>query len=98
MSVAAPMRITPPAVSRPTRPRLRRRRLRRPSLWTRRRQQGYQELPLFPLNVVLFPQMPLPLHIFEERYKILINRCLQEGAPFGVVQLTEGAAEATTKS
>src|SRR5262245_43286967 len=42
-------------------------------------------LPLFPLDVVLFPQMALPLHIFEERYKEMIGYCLQEQAPFGVL-------------
>jgi len=51
------------------------------------------EMPLFPLNVVLFPQMPLPLHVFEERYKEMVNRCIHEGIPFGVVLITEGAAE-----
>ena len=51
------------------------------------------EMPLFPLNVVLFPHMPLPLHIFEERYKEMVNRCLAESIPFGVVLITEGAAE-----
>lgn len=43
------------------------------------------ELPLFPLNTVLFPGMPLPLHIFEERYKQMIRLCLDEERPFGVV-------------
>ncbi|PYX87960.1 MAG: ATP-dependent protease La domain-containing protein, partial [Acidobacteria bacterium] len=33
-------------------------------------------LPLFPLDVVLFPGTPLPLHIFEPRYKELIAECL----------------------
>jgi Lon protease-like protein len=42
-------------------------------------------IPLFPLNVVLFPGMMLPLHIFEERYKMMINECLTKGDPFGVV-------------
>jgi len=42
-------------------------------------------LPLFPLNVVLFPEMVLPLHIFEERYKEMIRECLRETDPFGVV-------------
>lgn len=51
------------------------------------------ELPLFPLNTVLFPGMPLPLHIFEERYKEMINYCLREGKPFGVVLISEGVAE-----
>lgn len=42
-------------------------------------------IPLFPLNVVLFPGMMLPLHIFEDRYKIMIKECLTTGQPFGVV-------------
>jgi Lon protease-like protein len=42
-------------------------------------------LPLFPLNVVLFPHSPLPLHIFEERYRLLIARCIEQEEPFGVV-------------
>ena len=40
---------------------------------------------LFPLQLVLFPSVPLPLHIFEERYRSLINRCIDEDVPFGVV-------------
>jgi Lon protease-like protein len=43
------------------------------------------ELPLFPLNTVLFPSATLPLHIFEERYKEMIGLCLQQKAPFGVL-------------
>lgn len=50
-------------------------------------------LPLFPLNTVLFPDMPLPLHIFEERYKLMINRCRQEERPFGVVLIQSGEAQ-----
>ena len=42
-------------------------------------------LPLFPLDVVLFPEMVLPLHIFEERYKQMIGECLQDNSPFGVL-------------
>lgn len=42
-------------------------------------------LPLFPLETVLFPRSLLPLHIFEERYKRLINECLeQKGKEFGI--------------
>ena len=48
------------------------------------------ELPLFPLNTVLFPGMPLHLHIFEERYKLMIRNCLQTGRPFGVVMIRDG--------
>lgn len=48
------------------------------------------ELPLFPLNTVLFPGMPLHLHIFEERYQQMIGRCLQTHEPFGVVLIEEG--------
>ena len=44
-----------------------------------------QRIPLFPLGVVLLPRMPLPLHIFEERYKEMVARCLDENLPFGVV-------------
>lgn len=47
-------------------------------------------LPLFPLNVVLFPGMMLPLHIFEDRYKSLIKDCLANGKPFGVVLAKNG--------
>ena len=42
-------------------------------------------IPIFPLNVVLFPGMMLPLHIFEERYKSMTRECLDTGEPFGVV-------------
>src|SRR5207248_5482663 len=47
-------------------------------------------LPLFPLNTVLFPGMPLPLHIFEERYKLMIGRCIEDERPFGVVLIQSG--------
>lgn len=43
------------------------------------------ELPLFPLQVVLFPGMVLPLHIFEPRYRQMIAECQQQNKPFGVV-------------
>jgi Lon protease-like protein len=48
------------------------------------------ELPLFPLNTVLFPGMPLQLHIFEERYKRMIKGCLDNRRPFGVVLIRHG--------
>jgi Lon protease-like protein len=51
-------------------------------------------LPLFPLDVVLFPGTPLPLHIFEPRYKEMIGECLAEHRPFGVVRAVgEGLAD-----
>ncbi|HET7891830.1 MAG TPA: LON peptidase substrate-binding domain-containing protein [Candidatus Sulfotelmatobacter sp.] len=51
-------------------------------------------LPLFPLDVVLLPGTPLPLHIFEPRYKEMIAECLASNAPFGVVRaLEEGMAD-----
>ena len=43
-----------------------------------------KNLPLFPLKVVLFPGSLLPLHIFEERYKTLINECIENRAEFGI--------------
>ena len=46
-------------------------------------------LPLFPLEVVLLPGTPLPLHIFEPRYKEMIGECLANDAPFGVVRAVE---------
>jgi Lon protease-like protein len=51
-------------------------------------------IPLFPLDVVLFPGTPLPLHIFEPRYKEMIGECLTQQRPFGVVRaLEQGLAE-----
>ncbi len=49
------------------------------------------ELPLFPLHTVLFPGMPLPLHIFESRYKQMVELCLEEDNPFGVVLIHRGS-------
>lgn len=49
-----------------------------------------QLLALFPLNMVLFPGAVLPLHIFEPRYRQMINRCIQLKQPFGVVLIREG--------
>ena len=48
------------------------------------------ELPLFPLGSVLFPGMLINLHVFEERYKQMINMCLETRQPFGVVLIKEG--------
>jgi ATP-dependent Lon protease len=46
-------------------------------------------LPLFPLQLVLFPRTPLPLHIFEERYKEMIGEAIQNRSEFGIVQAAE---------
>lgn len=43
-------------------------------------------ISLFPLGLVLLPGMPLQLHIFEERYKLMIAECLSGDKPFGIVQ------------
>lgn len=51
------------------------------------------ELPLFPLHVVLFPGRPLPLHVFEPRYRQLLEDCLAGDRRFGVVAIRYGRAE-----
>ena len=51
---------------------------------------GEATIPLFPLEVVLMPSMPLPLHIFEERYKLMIGECLEQIREFGVVYQKAG--------
>ena len=48
-------------------------------------------LPLFPLHTVLAPGIALPLHVFEERYRIMVRRCLDASVPFGVVLIREGS-------
>ncbi|MEO8456261.1 MAG: LON peptidase substrate-binding domain-containing protein [Chloroflexota bacterium] len=48
------------------------------------------ELPIFPLNTVLFPGGRLPLHIFEDRYKLMVSQCLENGEPFGVCLIASG--------
>ncbi|HEV8190974.1 MAG TPA: LON peptidase substrate-binding domain-containing protein [Ktedonobacterales bacterium] len=52
------------------------------------------EIPLVPLNAVLFPGMALPLHVFEPRYRQMTKECLDNGAPIGIVlALPEGMVE-----
>jgi Lon protease-like protein len=46
-------------------------------------------IPLFPLQVVVFPKTPLPLHIFEERYKEMVGHAVRENSEFGVVLAKE---------
>ena len=48
-------------------------------------------LPLFPLNVVLFPGGYLPLHVFEERYQLMMRHCLDGDGRFGVVLINSGS-------
>lgn len=50
-----------------------------------------RRLRLFPLNAVLFPGAALNLHVFEPRYKQMINECLETGEGFGVSLIAEGA-------
>ena len=47
-------------------------------------------IPLFPLNVVLFPQGRMKLRIFEQRYLNMVSRCMSEGTGFGVIAISEG--------
>ena len=54
-----------------------------------------REIPLFPLNTVLFPGGPLPLRIFETRYVDMVSRCMREGTGFGVVLIRQGAEAGT---
>ncbi|HET6964045.1 MAG TPA: LON peptidase substrate-binding domain-containing protein [Acidimicrobiales bacterium] len=48
-------------------------------------------LGMFPLGTVLFPGMPLPLHVFEPRYRALTKDCLRSGRQFGVVLIERGS-------
>ncbi|HVC38566.1 MAG TPA: LON peptidase substrate-binding domain-containing protein [Candidatus Dormibacteraeota bacterium] len=48
------------------------------------------ELALFPLRVVLYPHMPLSLHVFEPRYQSLVRDCQESGERFGVVAIRRG--------
>jgi Lon protease-like protein len=49
------------------------------------------QIPLFPLHTVLAPGIALPLHVFEERYRLMIKHCLDASSPFGVVLIREGS-------
>jgi Lon protease-like protein len=48
-----------------------------------------RDFPLFPLGIVALPTELVPLHIFEERYKTMIGRCLEEESEFGIVWMAE---------
>lgn len=49
-----------------------------------------RQLPMFPLGSVLFPNAPLPLHVFEPRYQRLVRDCLAADRRFGVVLIERG--------
>jgi Lon protease-like protein len=49
----------------------------------------HERFPLFPLGIVLLPTELVPLHIFEDRYKLMIGECLDRGTEFGVVWLSD---------
>lgn len=49
-----------------------------------------EEMPLFPLNTVLFPYATVQLHVFEERYREMVRDCLEYDRPFGIVLIREG--------
>ena len=48
------------------------------------------EIPLFPLRTVLCPGIALPLHVFEPRYQLMTERCVESSSPFGIVLIREG--------
>ena len=48
-----------------------------------------ERFPLFPLGIVLLPGESVPLHIFEERYKLMIRECLEAELPFGILWLSD---------
>src|SRR3954447_26378855 len=48
-----------------------------------------ERLPLFPLGIVLLPSEVVPLHIFEERFKLMIGECLETDGEFGIVWLAD---------
>jgi Lon protease-like protein len=53
--------------------------------------QTIEGFPLFPLGLVLLPGEAVPLHIFEERYKLMIGECLDEEREFGIIWLADDA-------
>lgn len=53
--------------------------------------ESLEELPLFPLRTVLFPHATLRLHVFEERYRAMVNDCLRTDGPFGIALIREGS-------
>ena len=52
--------------------------------------RGLEQLPLFPLNTVLFPYASIQLHVFEERYQAMVRECIAADTPFGIVLIRSG--------
>jgi ATP-dependent Lon protease len=52
-------------------------------------------IPIFPLELVLFPGQAVPLHIFEPRYRQMTRECLDTQSPFGIVFVREGGLART---
>jgi len=50
-------------------------------------------VPIFPLDIVIYPGEPLNLHIFEPRYKQMIRECLKDGKPFGIPAVLDNKVE-----
>ena len=57
--------------------------------------ESAESFPLFPLGIVLLPSEVVPLHIFEERYKVMMGECLDSGREFGIVWLSDEGLKAT---
>ena len=55
-------------------------------------------IQLFPLHTVLAPGIALPLHVFEERYRRMVRRCLDASEPFGIVLISRGSETALRSS
>ncbi len=53
------------------------------------RERKTYTLPLFPLRLVMFPGQMLPLHVFEPRYRMMVNHCIAEREPFGIVLMRD---------
>ncbi len=51
--------------------------------------QTIDSLPLFPLGLVLLPHEKVPLHIFEDRYRVMIGECLEQESEFGIIWLSD---------
>jgi len=57
-----------------------------------------ERIPLFPLHSVLFPEGPLPLRIFEQRYLTMISQCLKDDTLFGIVLIASGSDTGDVKT